>query len=266
MANSEQPTNVKDTFLDNVLGPEVLRSGECEKHGPWSRMVREKHAWTAACLRCAEEAKAARERKEAEEKAAATARRRQEGLSEAGVSIRHMGKTFDAFVAETAEQSNALAKCKDLADGVLADPHGKPSLILSGKPGTGKTHLACAMAIAVYDGGKQVARISAGDMVREFKDSWRKESEFDERKLLSWYGGVSLLIIEEVGVQFGSDTERMYLFEVINRRYENMLPTVIVSNLDADRLSAELGERTIDRLREDGGRLLKFSGESWRKQ
>ena len=72
-------------------------------------------------------------------------------------------------------------------------------------------------------------------------------------------------MLDEIGIQFGSDTERMYLFEVVNRRYENALPTVLISNLDRDKFRDEVGERVIDRLREDGGRMIAFSGESFRK-
>jgi hypothetical protein len=41
---------------------------------------------------------------------------------------------------------------------------------------------------------------------------------------------------------------------------------VFVTNLDAAKLTAEVGERVIDRLREDGGTFLLFKGESWRKR
>ena len=40
-----------------------------------------------------------------------------------------------------------------------------------------------------------------------------------------------LLILDEVGVQFGSETEKMILFEIINGRYEQLKPTIVISNL-----------------------------------
>ena len=39
-----------------------------------------------------------------------------------------------------------------------------------------------------------------------------------------------LLILDEVGVQFGSETEKMILFEIINGRYEQLKPTIVISN------------------------------------
>lgn len=253
-------------FMESAFGKEVEVTGTCETHGNWKNTVREKQMSGRTCPQCAAEQKAAKERKEVEDKSAAATKRRTDDLIECGVSLRHMDKTFDAYIAQNQEQVNALAKAKALVESVAKDPRKVPSLIMCGKPGTGKTHLACAIAIAAYDAGVTVCRESIAGIIREFKDSWRKESEFDEMKLLRFYGTVKLLIIEEIGVQFGSDTERMYLFEVINRRYENCLPTVLVSNLDPDKLAAEVGERVMDRLREDGGRLIRFTGESWRKQ
>jgi len=255
-----------DAFMLATFGPIEVVAGDCEKHGDWSVEVRQKMMAGRSCPECTAEAKAEKERKQAEAKAEAERQRRLDRLDNAGVSLRHLTRTFDTYIAETAEQSGALEKCKLLADEIIKDPERKPSLIICGNPGTGKTHLACAIVIAVSDGGRSACRVSAADMVREFKDSWRKDSEFDERKLLNWYGNIDLLVIEEVGVQFGSDTERMYIFEVINRRYENCLPTVIVSNMDIDKIRAEVGERVLDRLREDGGRMIKFTGESWRKR
>lgn len=256
-----------DNMIEEIFGKEVEASGVCEKHGPWRYMTREKQPMKfRVCKQCQADEKADKERADSEAKAAAAKQRRIDELIECGVSLRHMDRTFDSFIAETSEQSGALTRAKALAEAVAKSPKNAPSLILCGRPGTGKSHLACAITIAVFDAGQNAFRASIADIIREFKDSWRKESEHDEIKLLRWYGGISLLIIEEIGVQFGSDTERMYLFEIINRRYENCLPTVLVSNLDPEKLAAEVGERVMDRLREDGGRLVRFTGESWRKK
>lgn len=253
-------------LLDELFGPEETFGGVCERHGEWQKAVRQKQPVGRSCPYCSADEKAAKDKREADEKAAAAQKRRVADLIACGVSLRHIDKTFAAYIAETPEQANALARAKALAEAVLKDPRKVPPLILCGKPGTGKSHLACAITIAVYDGGGEAYRASVADIIRELKDSWRRESENQETKLLNRYGKVTVLIIEEVGIQFGSDTERMYLFEIVNRRYENCLPTVLVSNLDPDKLAAEVGERVMDRLREDGGRLVRFTGESWRKK
>lgn len=56
----------------------------------------------------------------------------------------------------------------------------------------------------------------------------------------------------------------MLLFDVLNERYERRKPTLMLSNLTAQEVAAYLGERVMDRLREDGGRVIVFDWESHR--
>jgi DNA replication protein DnaC len=76
---------------------------------------------------------------------------------------------------------------------------------------------------------------------------------------------VDLLILDEVGVQFGSDFEKNLLFEVLNSRYESRRPSVILSNLSQPEVQNYLGERVVDRIREDGGRVMTFDWASHRR-
>ena len=56
----------------------------------------------------------------------------------------------------------------------------------------------------------------------------------------------------------------MFVFDVINGRYEEELPTVIISNLDVAGVKEIIGDRCIDRLRQDGGKVIAFDWESQR--
>ena len=74
-----------------------------------------------------------------------------------------------------------------------------------------------------------------------------------------------LLILDEVGVQFGSDFEKQILFDVLNERYEKLKPSILLSNIPGDQLADYLGERVTDRLRENGGKMIGFDWDSyWR--
>ena len=75
---------------------------------------------------------------------------------------------------------------------------------------------------------------------------------------------VGLLIIDEIGIQFGSDTEKLLISEIIDNRYQNLLPTVLISNLDLAGIKSCIGERSYDRLREDGGKVVAFNWDSHR--
>lgn len=73
-----------------------------------------------------------------------------------------------------------------------------------------------------------------------------------------------MLILDEVGVQFGSESEKIILFEILNERYLNMKPTILISNLNPAALQEYVGERVMDRMRENGGIILKFDWKSHR--
>lgn len=64
-------------------------------------------------------------------------------------------------------------------------------------------------------------------------------------------------------MQFGSDAEKLILFEIINGRYEAVKPTILLSNLNIDGLKGYMGERVVDRLRE-GGKADRFDWPSYR--
>lgn len=244
-------------------------SGVCEIHGPWENKVFKALAdmgYNSFCPTCKKEREAIAEQERAEKLSAAAEASRVAHLNDCGVSDRHLGKTFDRYAAETSEQRDALSACADLAESVAAGKRNVPSLILCGNPGTGKTHLGAAIVQHVIASKKTALRATVLQIIRDVKASWAKKAKYSEEEILSYYAGKDVLVIDEVGVQFGSDTERMYLFEIIDLRYEACLPTVLISNLDLSRMTAEVGERVIDRLREDGGRLLTFTGESWRKR
>ena len=75
---------------------------------------------------------------------------------------------------------------------------------------------------------------------------------------------VDLLLIDELGAQGGTEFERQSLHQIIDTRYRNMRPTIVTSNLPSGKLSAYIGDRALDRLRENGGQAITFDWESSR--
>lgn len=252
-----------------MFDPETY-SGHCKAHGSFvgRRFKFAGRDCEVGCPVCEQDSRAqaeARERAELQAKAAAhIANKQAESRRRAGIPPRFDDRTFDTFVADTAGRS----KAKAVMQAFVADlKEGRPgrNVIMSGKPGTGKSHLTCSVVHELYE-SKIVRRLVLADLIRAIRDTWRRESEQSETMVLDFYGReVDLLIIEEVGTTAGSDDEKARVFAVLNARYENCLPTVIVTNLGKDALAAELGERVLDRLREGGGVFLPFDWESARK-
>ena len=113
--------------------------------------------------------------------------------------------------------------------------------------------------------GRIAVFTSVINAIRRVKDTYRRDSG-QSRQVVAGFIRPDLLILDEVGVQFGSETEKMILFEIINGRYEQLKPTIVISNLAKDALTDYLGERVVDRLREGGGRMLIFDWPSYRRQ
>ncbi|WP_246523098.1 ATP-binding protein [Gemmata palustris] len=244
---------------------------DCPTHGPQRvRLFRLFADWAPArCPVCEAEQEQARSDEEAARQIRDTAEHRdrliRKHLQHAAVPPRFEGKSFAAFTATDSSSAKALATCRSYADRFLDHLRTGTSLILCGNAGTGKTHLACAVADQVIrNHSKAAVYMTAGRAFRKVKDTYRKNSQVSEQDALSAFAAPDLLILDEIGVQYGSDAERNILFEIVNERYEQMKPTVLISNLALPALTEFAGERVIDRLKENGGKLIVFDWKSHR--
>jgi len=103
------------------------------------------------------------------------------------------------------------------------------------------------------------------DVIRAIRETWRRDSARSESAVLAEYGSIDLLVIDELGVQYGTDGEQTVLFDVLDRRYRDMRPTILLTNQDTAGASEYLGARTWDRLRETS-RWVPFAWESYRPE
>ncbi|MNV76612.1 DNA replication protein DnaC [compost metagenome] len=137
-------------------------------------------------------------------------------------------------------------------------------IILCGGVGTGKTHLAVGVIRQVTAAGFTALYAVLLDSFRSIKDTYRKDSSVTETAAMARLTAPDLLVLDEIGVQHGTDTERMLMFSILNERYNQMNPTILISNLAREPLEKYLGERAFDRMREGGGRMVVFDWESYR--
>lgn len=247
--------------------PRLPEKKICELHGEYEVRFLQlpgKVMRIDCCPVCVKERNAAQDEKEKARNEEIERRRINDMKEKCGVSPRNFDVTFDSFICETPEQTSAKQKAEQFADGVINGDSG--CLIMVGNVGAGKTMLSTAIADKVIRSGKRCAIIKVGELIREIKDSWRKDSDKSESDLIKHYSSVKLLILDEIGVQYGSDTEKMMIFEIIDGRYQNVKPTVLVSNLDVEGVKQCIGDRVYDRLRDDGGKVIAFTWQSKRGQ
>ncbi|MGP1958798.1 MAG: ATP-binding protein [Arsenophonus sp. NC-CH8-MAG3] len=63
------------------------------------------------------------------------------------------------------------------------------------------------------------------------------QSNFSEVNVIKYYIQLHFLIIDDVGIQFNNEEEKLILFKIINTRYESMKPTIMINNLLLGELS-----------------------------
>jgi len=220
------------------------------------------------CPQCAEEEQKAQMqaeidniRKEAEEAAKAKTARQFEAIQ---IGRRFMGCAWEDYQPPCKEAETAKRFCRYFAHEFGRAKEKGISFIMAGKPGTGKNMLAALIAKDVVGQGHTALHTTASKLIRKIRATWRDRNQ-DEQEAINAFVRPDLLIIDEVGIQAGSETEERLLTEVINDRYEAMKPTICISNLSANELEKYLGYRILDRFHENGGRVLVFNWESWRR-
>lgn len=247
------------------------RAGDCREHGRFpDSLVQQFGAdpvWFG-CPRCHFDARHSQDL-DHRLKAVGVQRDRllNERLLDAGIPDRFMGCTLDNWRADAPPQVQALAACAGFVEAFDENFAVGRSAMLLGTVGTGKTHLGTAMLQAVirehaHDGLRGLYA-TAGSIIRDVKATFGNRGR-TEADVYADLIRPDLLVIDEVGVQHGTDFERQVLFEVINGRYERIKPTIVVSNLGVTELRQCLGDRAVDRLRDKSGIVVVFRWASAR--
>lgn len=130
-------------------------------------------------------------------------------------------------------------------------------LVMFGNVGTGKTHIAVGVAREFAMRRRSVIFITQSELLNQMR--------------LSYHDGINpvvpcqncgLLVIDEVGVSGGGKDELPMLHDILNFRYGDGLPTILISNCALEQFKQTVGERMADRLRE--AVALSFAGDSRR--
>lgn len=237
-------------------------SGQCETHGPFEAlMLLGRRPTCPACVKEQQDKEAiVRVREMEQARRLATV---QAAVYRSGVPDRFRSKTFDDYVAECDDSRRALRICQRYAERFDERYEAGGGLVMCGLPGTGKTHLATSICNHITAQGRTALFAGVISVVRRIKETYSGRGE-TEREAIQHFVAPDLLVLDEVGVQFGSHAETIYLTEIINERYERVRPTILISNLPEADLSEFVGPRIMDRMHEGGGVFLAFNWKSKR--
>ncbi|WP_343128626.1 DNA replication protein DnaC [Buchnera aphidicola (Kurisakia onigurumii)] len=183
-------------------------------------------------------------------------------LGRSGIRELYINCSFDNYKIEHQGHQRVLSAAKRYAEefnGNIA------SFIFSGRPGTGKNHLASAIGNYLIINGKTVLIVTVADLMSHMKGTFNGTSNVTEENLLHDFSSVDLLMIDEIGMQTESRYEKVIINQIVDRRSSSKRSTGMLSNLDHKGMKSLLGERVIDRMRLGNSLWLTFEWDSYRK-
>lgn len=260
---------VRGHLASLLAGSAETRNEHCRIHGKYAATLMPNGQWSG-CPDCIEDEKAKQRELEMRDRAGQVSAGRLEKLREGSlIPRRFQSRTLEGFQTDgRRDKAFALAACQRYVERFedrLAQGGG---MVLTGSVGAGKSHLAYAIGNALLARGYRVMGIDVYELIDLIKErAFSREKGASEREAIkAFVAGLDLLILDEIGAQLGTEWERLMLFKIINERYKQQLPTILISNIDADGLGAYLGERIVDRMTEGGGMTLTLDWESYRKE
>ena len=100
-------------------------------------------------------------------------------------------------------------------------------LILAGRRGTGKTHLAISIAIKAMKNGHAAIFRLVNELLDEIRHSVAEGEYFD---FIQKFKTVPCLILDDLGKEKTTDAGLDYLYQIIDYRYRHELQTIITTN------------------------------------
>ncbi|QCI18021.1 DNA replication protein DnaC [Buchnera aphidicola (Aphis nasturtii)] len=183
-------------------------------------------------------------------------------LGRSGIRELYMNCSFENYKIEHEGQRKVLKAAKRYAEEFNENI---ASFIFSGRPGTGKNHLASAIGNYLILHGKSILIVTVADLMSNMKGTFSGASNITEENLLHNLSSVDLLMIDEIGMQTESRYEKVIINQIVDRRSSSKRSTGMLSNLDHKGMKSLLGERVIDRMRLGNSLWLTFEWESYRQ-
>lgn len=238
----------------------------CKKHGFYeeTNLAILSHKIKLGCPKCHEEdvnlAQATLENQEKEKSKSIVVQK----MEYMNLEKEYWNASLENFQTSTQELIQALNTVRSMVDGEIL------KILMTGKNGTGKTHLACA---AIHEiGGRIMTMYEISTLIRSSYTALAKRTELE---IVEELARIPLLVIDEIGRTKGSETEANWLSYIIDKRHVRSIPLILISNKHVkkdcnnsgclDCLENYIGEDIMSRLSENS-KLIRFNGEDFRRK
>lgn len=230
-------------------------AGECETHGPSTVLLHARHSGGAwYCPTCRDIAA------QAETEAKWKAQRNETLHRIACIPSKYRGCTFKSSTPAMRAARGVVKTFRDL----IAEKRVWAVLVLFGGVGTGKTLMAAELAESLIDNlSMSVRYCTAKQMISEIQAAYDAEGKTEEGEILRFVQ-YDVLILDEIDAKPDRENANLLLTEVINRRYNDEKPVVVITNQPFDTLAKYVGDRVDDRLHENAF-VCAFDWPSFRR-
>ncbi len=180
-----------------------------------------------------------------------------------GIMPIHQNCRFDNYQVLSEGHARALKFSKWYANNFKGNKG--QSFVFSGNTGTGKNHLAAAICNSLMERRLSCLVITITELMIKMRSCYNKNSEITEEKFINGLINVDLLVIDEIGLQRGNTNENLLINQLVDSRLGRLKPTGMLTNLGKDDITALIGERVMNRMKENKGQWITFDWGSFRK-
>ena len=124
-------------------------------------------------------------------------------------------------------------------------------LLLLGPCGVGKTHLAVAAAVERQSRGDDVYFATIADLLDQLRGTFSDDSPIAHADLMQRIRTSQLLVLDDMGAERHTPFAEDKLFQIVNHRYEERLPTIVTTSVfpaDLGDMRPRIASRLLDRM------------------
>ncbi len=163
-----------------------------------------------------------------------------------GIGTRFKRSTFATFITRTESQADAVRTLQRWVEWVSQGM--ETNVVLTGNHGVGKTHLAVAVMNTASHLGMSSEIRSFREVMIEIRSTYRTSAVETELSILERLSRCDILVLDDINQPRYSPSEQACLQLLMDKRYRNRKPTVLVTILASPLFCASMGQGVMERL------------------